>query len=97
MPSEPVAIPERHRNCPAHGCSFVAATIARADKAEAALAAARALADELGLALPERLHDLYAAALCVSDLPIHDWAECDHKTRWERDARAALAKWEASK
>jgi len=68
----------------------------RASMVEALLSLARR---DLGLAmmreaaLPSRLHDLYGAALCVSDLPMHDWEECDHKIRWERDADRALGRW----
>jgi hypothetical protein len=33
-------------------------------------------------ALAERLHEQYAAALCVSDLSWHDWEGCDSKHHW---------------
>ena len=36
--------------------------------------------------LASRLHDRYAAALCISDLGPHSWDECDCKDAWRSDA-----------
>ena len=40
--------------------------------------------------LPRALHERYAGALCISDLDLHDWAACDAKPQWEKDAAALL-------
>jgi hypothetical protein len=42
-------------------------------------------------ALAEALHDRYAGALCISDLDMHTWTECDAKPQWLDDAAAILA------
>ena len=40
--------------------------------------------------LAERLHERYAAALCVSDLGPHSWGACDSKEAWRSDADAIV-------
>jgi hypothetical protein len=46
---------------------------------------------DLHTALTAALHDRYAAALCVSDLGMHGWAECDAKAMWTGDAADIFA------
>ena len=36
--------------------------------------------------LAARLHERYAGALCISDLGMHDYDECDAKPQWLADA-----------
>lgn len=36
--------------------------------------------------LAERLHDTYAAVVCVSDLGLHSWSACERQSDWLADA-----------